>query len=57
MPPIASTIITMASPTITIQKISSPIYGSSSLIFLNDSKSFTTVDINLAKVTTIRSWC
>jgi hypothetical protein len=35
----------------------SPIYGAGSITFADDTAAYTTVDINLSKVTSISSWC
>jgi hypothetical protein len=35
----------------------SPIYGSSSVTFVNQTDAYTTVDINESKITSISSWC
>jgi hypothetical protein len=34
-----------------------PIYGAGSITFADDTAAYTTVDINLSKVTSISSWC
>jgi hypothetical protein len=47
---------TFTTPT-TITQISSSIYGSSSLTFIEDTQAYTTVEIDKSKVTTINSGC
>ena len=41
----------------TMTSISSTIYETSSVTFVNDTHAYTTVDINLSKITNINSWC
>ncbi len=41
----------------TITSLSSSIYESSTLTFDNDTFSYTTVNIDLTKLTDINSWC
>ena len=51
-----STLITMTTLT-TMASLPSSIYESSSVTFNNDTQAYTTVDINLSKITEISSWC
>ncbi len=50
-PIVAPTPITMTSPPTFITSISSSIYGSSSVTFVNDTQAYTTVDIIEIKIT------
>jgi hypothetical protein len=56
MAPISSSTNIMTILT-TITSISSAIFGSSSVTFVNDTQAYTTVNINLSQVTNITSWC
>jgi hypothetical protein len=51
-----STPTTMIS-SISITSLPSSIYGPSSVTFVNDTNAYTTVDINMSKITSINSWC
>ena len=56
-PIVPPTTITLTSPTNTMAALPSSIYGPSSVNFVQDTQAYTTVDINLSKLTSISSWC
>jgi len=56
-PIVTSAPITMTRPLTSITSLPSPIYGSSSVTFENDTQAYTTVDIVKSQLTSISSWC